>query len=423
MSNFLAVATVTAALRQFLGPMVAAAVPGATVTTLRPDASNAATTQASVNLFLYQVTPNGATRNDNLPSRRADGQVVQRPRVALNLNYLFTFHGDETQLEPQRMLGSVVSSLYATPVLTRDVIQKTITNPTFAPFLATSDLADAIEQVKFTPVELAIEELSKLWSVFLQTPYSLSVVYQGTLVSIESGDVPQAALPVHARNLYAMPFRQPVVQQILAQTGPAQPIVAGTTLVILGHELSSDAITVRIGGQDIAIDRTAATDTQISLPLPTGLLAGVQALQVIQPLSIGTPPARHRGFESNVAAFVLQPTITVSAAPVSSRVVNGATLATDDVTITFTPPVGKNQRVSLLLNEYNPLATRVPWAYSFTAPARDQTGGPDASPSLTIRVTDVAPVTYLARVQVDGAESPLISDASGQFASPQVKIS
>src|SRR4051794_10754780 len=143
MSNFLAIATVTAGLRQLLAPVVAAAVPGATVTTVRPDATMNAASQAGVNIYLYQVTTNAAFRSADLPIRSTSGQIIQRPQVALNLNYLLTFHGDESQLETQRLLGSVVSMLYANPVLTRDTVQKTVTNPSFAPFLATSNLAEA----------------------------------------------------------------------------------------------------------------------------------------------------------------------------------------------------------------------------------------------------------------------------------------
>src|SRR5271165_5896179 len=283
MSNFLAVATVTAGLRQVLAPAVAAAVPGATVTTLRPEADTAAT-PARVNLFLYQVTPNGATGNMDLPTRRADGTVIQRPRVDLNLNYLFTFHGDDTQLEAQRLLGTVVSTLYSQPFLTRDEIQNTITNPAFSPFLANSDLANAVELVKFTPLQ----------------------------VPIEGGDVPQAALPVRARNLYVMPFRQPVVQQIVSQAGAGQPIVAGSTLSILGLALGSSGTRVKIGGTEMTVNPANLSDTHISFTLPPDLTPGVQGLQVIQPLQIGTPATAHHGFESNVAAFVLQPTITVT---------------------------------------------------------------------------------------------------------------
>jgi hypothetical protein len=117
MSNFLAVATVTATLRQMLLPVVGKDVPGATVTTQRPDAAGGAQ-GLCVNIYLYQVTPNAAWRNEDLPTRRTGGELVKHPQVALNLHYLLTFYGDEGNLEPQRLLGSVMRTLHTRPVLT-----------------------------------------------------------------------------------------------------------------------------------------------------------------------------------------------------------------------------------------------------------------------------------------------------------------
>jgi hypothetical protein len=208
MSNFLAIATVTAGLRQTLEAGVAATVPGATVTTLRPDApGNGAAPR--VNLYLYGVTSNGAWRNADLPTRGPDGQLVHRSQVALDLHYLLTFFGDESQLEPQRLLGSVVRMLHAQPVLTRERIHQVIENAVASDpshFLAQSDLADAVEVVKFTPMSLSLDELSKVWSVFYQTPYSLSVAYQGTVVLIESQETPQTVLPVPERIISVVPI-------------------------------------------------------------------------------------------------------------------------------------------------------------------------------------------------------------------------
>ena len=68
-----------------------------------------------VNVFLYQVTPNAAWRNADLPTRRANGDLIQRPQAALDLHYLLTFYGDESLLQPQRVLGSVVRTLHCGP--------------------------------------------------------------------------------------------------------------------------------------------------------------------------------------------------------------------------------------------------------------------------------------------------------------------
>ena len=73
MSNYLAIATVTAALRQVISDAVLVDVPSAetNVTHLRPGGEPAGTPTTGVNVFLYAVTPNGALRNGDVPTRRA----------------------------------------------------------------------------------------------------------------------------------------------------------------------------------------------------------------------------------------------------------------------------------------------------------------------------------------------------------------
>ncbi|MGH9937593.1 MAG: DUF4255 domain-containing protein, partial [Blastocatellia bacterium] len=137
MSNYLAVASVTASLAQYLQGVVQVDVSGSTVSTTRPDETGNGTQNPRVNIYLYQVAPNAAWRNSDLPTRDENGQVVQRPRAAIDLHYLLTFYGNETHLEPQRLLGSVVRAIHASSVLTRGLIRQTINSPTYA-FLAAS---------------------------------------------------------------------------------------------------------------------------------------------------------------------------------------------------------------------------------------------------------------------------------------------
>jgi hypothetical protein len=309
------------------------------------------------------------------------------------------------------------------------MIRSAIADPSFG-FLAASDLADAVELVKFTPSALDLEALSKLWSVFFQTPHALSVAYEGTVVLVESDETTaEAAPPVRTRIVLVTPFRQPVIERLVSRTGPGQPILeegpilAGHTLVIAGRHLRGDAVPrIRIDGIEVSPDPDAASDTHIAVPLPAGLRAGLHGVQVVQPALMGAPPTPHAGIESNVSAFVLQPTITVTASPVSTRTVDGVTLSTADVTVSCGPPVGKAQRVVLLLNEFNPPAGRSPRAHGVPAPSRQLPSEPEETASLTIRIVDVVAGTYLVRLQVDGAESPLAIDASGQYAAPQITI-
>lgn len=414
MSNFLAIATVTATLQGILQTPVGNDVAGADVTLGRPDTPGDG--KPRVNLYLYQVTPNAALRNTDLPTRNSAGQLVGRPHVALDLHYLVTFYGNEDQFEPQRLLGSVVRTFQTTPVLTRTSIRSAITS--HIPILGLSNLADEVELVKFTPVAHSLEELSKLWSVFFQTPYVLSVAYQGSFILIESEESRQTPLPVRERNLYVAPFRQPVIEEIRSQTGPNQPIVVDDTLVIQGQRLSGDITHIRIGDGDLIMP-TSVSDTEISLtlaepPLMAGTLrAGVQGVQVVHSMMLGTPQTPHRGVESNVTPFVLHPAITVVAASTSGA----GDLRKTEVIVTLSPPVQTGQRVVLLLNRVGTVPANEPRAYSFSAKS------PSSSNSITFSgLKGVNVAVYLVRVQVDGAESPLGVDAVGAYDFPKVTI-
>jgi uncharacterized protein DUF4255 len=406
-SNFLAIATVTAALRQLVATGIVGTVPGADVVTARPDGKgNAPLPDRGVNVYLYQVVPNAAWRNADLPTRNSNGGATQRPTAALDLHYLLTFYGDDGQLEPQRLLGAVARTLHAHPVLPRPYLSNIKNTVSFA-FLATSDLAESVELVRFTPMPLSLDEMSKLWLMFSQTPYSLSVAYQASVVLIESQTVPEPTLPVLDRNVYVLPFRRPIIERIesaSATAGTARLLVMGDTLRIRGLELRGEVTRVRIGENEAAPKPSDVTATRIELPLaafPAGALrAGAQGAQVVQPLPMGTPPLEHRGFESNVAAFVLHPTI----------VHRSATSA--QVTLEVDPPVGERQRVLLLLNRVN-----APTAYSFTPDVRA-----GVQTTLTFAIIGVQSGTYFVRVQVDGADSPLDLDPASPSFGPTVVV-
>jgi hypothetical protein len=169
------------------------------------------------------VTPNASLRNEELPTRRPDGSLARRPQAALDLSYLLTFYGDESTLEPQRLLGTAVSTLNARPVLVRDAIRDAIEHAVDEDpltYLQFADLQDQVDMVKLSPVPLNLEELSKLWSVFFQTPYALSVAYQATVVLVESAVTPRDAPPVRARGLYLTPLRSPFIERVRPPRAP-----------------------------------------------------------------------------------------------------------------------------------------------------------------------------------------------------------
>jgi Pvc16 N-terminal domain/IPT/TIG domain len=411
MSNHLAIATVTATLDKLLETPVGTDVPGAKVTLVSPETAGGGLPNTRVNIFLYQVTPSAAARNEDLPTRSGDGQrFLGRPRIGLDLHYLLTFYGKDADFEPQRLLGSVVRTLHARPVLTRPQIRDAITA---FPLLAKANLADDIELVKFTQTPLTLEELSKLWSVFFQTAYRLSVAYQGTVVLIESEDAFSSPLPVRLRNVYVETFREPLVEAVVAASGDDDPILDGTQIRVRGKRLKGNKTQLLIDGA--ALIPTAVSDTEITATLPS-LTAGLHALQVEHIRRMGTPEADHGGVGSNIAAFVLTPRITKTGGVYDVTPTNQGVEAdgTDraDVTVKVAPQVTERQRVALLLNGTGGATD----AYTF--PDDPRTG---STASLTIHAGHVKPGTYLVRVQVDGADSPL--DVTGDtYSDPKVTL-
>lgn len=402
MSNYLAIGAVTATLRHGLQNALDAdpAMAGAKVTNVRPDGASSGTPAFGVNLYLYQVTPNPSWRNSDLPTRNSSGTLVQRPRATLDLHYLLTCYGDDSKFEAQRVLGIVVRTLHTQPLLTHQMIQNTLADPLFAK-VAASDLADEVELVKFTPSPLNLEELSKLWSVFFQTTYHLSVAYQGSVVFVEPDDQPQPTLPVLGRNVYVIPVDKPVIEEITSDAGPGLPVVATSTLIILGKRLRADAVTVVVGGMPVTPLPGNISDTKISILLPAGLQAGVVAVQVAHPLMMGTPQKLHIGAESNVVAFVLHPTITPGA------------VTSSQVALTVNPSVIQGQRLVLLLNERS---TAAPASYTFTDKQ------PATSSAVQMSISGVKPAEYFVRLQVDGAESPVDLDPGSLTFGPRVTI-
>jgi hypothetical protein len=442
MSNYKAIAVVTAALRNRLTVLCSGVLSAATVTTLRPDMAGAELPTVGVNIFLYQVTPNAALRNADLLTRRGDGTAIKHPTAALDLHYLLSFYGHDQNFETQILLGSVVGNLHADPSLSRKelgdvfsasalgilgaggaatqgdqtITELTAQNP--AAGLDPSGLADAVDLVRFTPTELSLEELSKLWSVFLDTPYVLSAVYQAGPVLIEdtSATLAAAALPVMLPRVRAVAVGLlPAIEQVFPATGAGTPIIFDSTLTIMGTFFAGLSTTVLIdGGPALALTlppspANAPQRPQLTIPgvpiPPIAQFSGAHTIQVTQQLPTGAAGAS-LPVNSNVAGFVLQPTITASSVAAFDP-------TTRSVTVTVAPAVAAHQTVRLLMNLVNPTATaanppNASGAYVLEIAA------PQADGAITFVFAtkglaggDLPSGTYLIRIQVDGVDSPL----------------
>lgn len=392
MSDFRAIATVTQALITRLDEQAKDPFTGINVTAAAPDAASKGALPA-ISVFLYQVSPNAALRNADLPARGAGGELVQRPRAAVDLHYLITTHGE--LFEPQFLLGIVIRTLHAFPLLTRQEINA-------ASILTGSAFGDEVDLVKFTPNPLSLDELSKLWSLFFQPKYALSVTYNASVIFIEGSEAAAPALPVREHRVRVLPSLGPMIERLASST-PADPVpredrplVMGDTLHIFGRSLRGDGTRVRIGAT--LVTPTAVANDEITILLnDPALRAGIAAVQVVHDVDFGALSGMHGAFESNVVPFVLAPHFTPGP------------LTATAFTLSIQPDVAVGQQLVLLLNGSNR-------SYRFSALAAQ------TSATQTIPLQGVHSGTYLVRLQVDGATSALELDSGGQYIRPAVTV-
>jgi hypothetical protein len=438
-STALAVASVSAVLADLLNNGlidndVANSVGAVTVSALPPDRiqTTGPNLPSQLNLFLYRVTPNAAWRNLGLPARSPNGDLTGEHPLALDLHYLLSAYG-ASDFHGEILLGYGMQILHDTPALARDAIRRSLAPPSpvapggsLPPNLRTlfnSGLADQFEQLRITPEVLSTEEISKLWSAF-QTNYRPTAAYVASVVLIQSRRRPRSALPVSSRGLRVLPLEHPVIERIRVEDPAVSPPVStgpiffDSILIVDGRQLRGEDTLVLIDGQEV--NPLEVTAERIRTGMPAVISAGVHGLQVVHRLALGSPPIPHRWLESNAEAFILRPRI--QSITISGAADQGNGLFSAEVELTLDPAIEDRQRVVLLLNEVVSVPATLPRAFSFLAPPRAPSSPPSPATQIRIPIQNVPAGDYLFRVQVDGAESPLTTDADGVFDGPQRPI-
>lgn len=373
------------------------------VTALAPDLVDADPTDAQLNLFLYAIRPDGAWRNTELPARGPRGDRQRDAPLALDLSYLLTAYAGGP-LHAEVLLGHAALALHETPVLSSKRIRQALTvddadeDAGLLSLLAASELDDQVESVRVTHSELTTDELFRLWSAF-DGAYRPTVGYTARVVLLESRGETSASLPVQRWDLTVRPLRQPRLDRVRHAESPTAPITAGVTVWLEGSGLAGERTVVRFGWEEVAVD--PVSDERVEVTLPMALRAGVVGVQVAHRIELGDPAEERRFAESNVVAFVLRPTI-----------IGQPNWQGEELTVSVSPPVGGDQRVVVLLNEAvdDPAADAPGRSYRLALPGRES-----SESDFVVDVSDVEAATYLVRVQVDGAESPLEADATGEL--------
>ncbi|HEU5314865.1 MAG TPA: DUF4255 domain-containing protein, partial [Chloroflexota bacterium] len=216
MGTSLVIASVTAVLKSLLENRLIqqdapASVGDVSVTALPPDRITiGADERSQLNLFLYRVTPNTRWRRAEAAGSgnghqvmdgaapRADESPPTPPPLALDLHYLVTAYG-EHDLHAEILLGYAMQLLHEIPVLTREQIESALASangsssvaPAALAALASSGLADQVEQIGVTPEFTNTDEMSRLWSA-LQARYRPSASYKVAAVVVDTHDTHDA---------------------------------------------------------------------------------------------------------------------------------------------------------------------------------------------------------------------------------------
>lgn len=432
MASALALAAVTAVLQNRLTEGLLNAgldsIGQLSVTAMPPDRLDDGPAANRLNIYLWNSSRNAALANERLPARSAAGERLDNPLLALDLHYILTATG-AAELNAEILLGHGMQILHETPVLTRAEISAALGTgsapdgttplPPALRLLATSDLAEQMEQVRITAANAdsrdpaRLEALSNIWSAF-STPLRASALYQVACILIESRHPRRPALPVLSIGGHTAPLRRPRIAAVTALAGgagsqprPDTPIAPGSWVAITGTALRAERMRLMLGTRELSAASVA--DQRIDVQLPADQLAGVARFQVdhlFQP----TPTSAPRLWESSNAAAVF---ITPQIVAVTASGSHAGGRFTGNIDATLAHPLGASQNIQLLLN---PLAGVAAPALAVPAAIVDAGAG-----RLRAHLTGAVAAGHIVRVEVDGAASvPTLGP--GGFDAPAVDL-
>jgi hypothetical protein len=399
MSNALAIAAVTATLRNLLHSGLTADhnLADASVTMQPVDRARANGDSANqMNIFLYHVQPSATWRSMDYPGRARSGES-SFPPIGLNLYYLLTAFGRDNDTQrpfSHELMGRAISVLADHPLLGADEIKAA---------LPENDLWTQIERIRFTLQPYSVEEIAKIWTGF-QTQYRLSVAYEASVVLIDSNRPAKTPVPVltrgrddsgvKAQGSLLPPF--PAIDDIVIPNEQTT-VRLGDLLTFTGANLAGDSVSVgfsnpRLAAPFVVPPQPGGTDQQVTVIVPAKPAiwpAGIYTVSIV--VSRKNPDdGSIEDHTTDEKMLPIAPVITNTFPIKVKRSAKG--IAT--IKLTFSPEVLPGQRVAMLLGHQEvpapPFATQVN--------------------NLTF-VTAIAPGTYLVRLRVDGVDSQMINRA------------
>jgi hypothetical protein len=301
------------------------------------------------------------------------------------------------------MLGAVVRDLHAHPYLRPDVITDVLKPASgyFVLALAGADLDEQPELVRFTPENLTVDEMAKLWSLFPDTSYRLSVAYAASVVLVESVDPAPAPLArVLAGPTVVVGAGVPAIDAV----DPPAVVFSPTATIRLrvrdaGDPQKPGTAVVQFPAGDVALAGVPGPVIEVALPANTK--AGENWVRVVTTGGLG---AGHTARESNVATFILNPRLAEPPAVLA---------APRRVRVKLEPKVFAGQNVALELTP----AAGLPLLFPAASVAAD-------ADVIEFPIPATVPnAEYLVRVRVDDGETaPTRDPATGAPTGPKVTL-
>lgn len=430
MASHAAIAAVSRTLRTLLLDRMTT---GAAVTLAPPDVDVASVNGPRVNLYLIQVIENAALKNQEIPGK-GHPAAYGHPPLSLDLRYLMTTHSaienqEEADLNAQTFLGDAMRVMND---FGNRIDRLTIVNPVAGapgdPILH-PDLSREFERLKITLYPATLDDITKVWSAVSGTNFRRSVVYEATVIQIETPQARPRPQPVETRRIFMTLRKRPeIVDAYVSPAAPGDPI--GETRARIGEEITivaSGAMADRLYVHLNALDpirvplpgdgriRITLPDAQypadLDHPLPRPIppaqrlqagplevrLVAVHAAEGAQGgLGQGTAVAGSRRYASNIWLLQVSPRITGPVTPASG---NAATILR--VTGERLWHAGA-KAVEVIVGDAS-IPVRPPGpGDGWSAPTPTAVEVPIGAAS---ELLEVSPTPYPIAVQVDGARS------------------
>ncbi|MGO4836063.1 DUF4255 domain-containing protein, partial [Rhizobiaceae sp. 2RAB30] len=316
------------------------------VTLAPPDVTVDGIDGARVNLYLMQLIENAGLKNQEIPGS-GHPAAFGHPPLSLNLRYLVTTHSAmETQpdadLNAQTLLGDAMRVFND---FANRVDQLTILNPaagTVGDPLLDPVLQDEFERLRIVLHPASLDDITKVWSAVSGTNFRRSVIYEVTVVQIETPQPRVRPQPVETRRILMTVRRRPEILDAYVTPAPNGPIGEirariGEEITILSQGALADRLYVRLGTlEPIRVSppvdgriRITLPDAQYPVDLDNPLPRPIPPEQQLQPgpievqiiaghpadgvaggLGHGTTVAAMRRYPSNLALIQLCPRVT-----------------------------------------------------------------------------------------------------------------